>query len=241
MLTPTDLQLQTLRLYGELISRRDSYGGRLIFTCGDACSATGLPAAVSIAGGTTLALDPDASAVKATFRSGGIDFVVNTLDEAVRVLKNEVRKHTPLSVALTADPAAVLAEMRERGIQPDLQVTLHPPANPLLVPPPPQPELTEVPQLHLTSVENIAALTETLTRWLSDHSLTETLVESSTNLRALDEKLLSLIPVDDTVRRRWVERISHYQRTDRDSGRWVWLSEEELAVVAAEGLNPAGR
>ena len=233
MLTPTDLQLQTLRLYGELISRRPSYGGQLILTCGDACSATGLPAAVSIAGGTTLAVDPDAATVKVVFRAAGLDFIVNTLDEAIRVLKNEVRKHTPLSVALTADPVAVLAEMRERGLQPDLQVALDPPANPLLVPPALLPQLTGVPQLHLTSAEEIAAPTETLTRWLSAHSLTETLVQPNTSLRALDETLLALIAAGDTVRRLWVQRISHYQRATPGTGRVLWLTPAEQSAIGS--------
>ena len=81
MLMATDLQRQTLRLYGELLARSDVWGGKLVFTSGEGASATGLPAAVSIAGGTTLVLDPEAATVKAVFRNGGIDFVVNTLDE----------------------------------------------------------------------------------------------------------------------------------------------------------------
>jgi urocanate hydratase len=235
-MSPTDLQRQTLRLYGELLARRPGYGGQLIFTCGDACSATGLPAAVSIAGGTTLALDPDASAVKATFRSGGIDFVVNTLDEAIRVLKNEVRQHKPLSVALISELAPVLAEIAARGLQPDLQVTLDPPSNPLLVPPAPTPQLTGVPQLHLTNAEGIAAPTETLTAWLSAHSLTETLINPTTNLRALDQQLLALIPADDTVRRTWLQRIAHYQRPTPGTPRILWLTPAEQATFAQSGL-----
>ncbi len=80
-----DLQRQTLRLYGELMARRESWAGQLVFACGEEMSATGLPAAVSIAGGTSLILDPDARVVKSVFRQGGVDFVVNTLDEALRV------------------------------------------------------------------------------------------------------------------------------------------------------------
>jgi urocanate hydratase len=231
MLTPTDLQIQTLRLYGELIARRNGYGGQLIFTCGDACSATGLPAAVSIAGGTTLALDPDASAVKATFRSGGIDFVVNTLDEALRVLKNEVRQHKPLSVALIAELAPVLDEIAARGVLPDLQVTLHPPSNPLLVLPPPTPQLNGVPQLHLTNAEGLTAPTETLSHWLSAQSLTETPIEPTTNLRVLDEKLLAQIPAEDTVRRTWLQRIAHYQRPTPQTPRILWLTPAESQAL----------
>jgi urocanate hydratase len=235
MLTPTDLQRQTLRLYGELASRRASYGGQLIFTSGDACSATGLPAAVSIAGGTTLALDPDASAVKATFRSGGIDFVVNTLDEALRVLKNEVRQHKPLSVALISEMEPVLAEIAARGVLPDLQVTLDPPSNPLLVPSTPPPQLIGVAQLHLTNAEGLAAPTDTLTAWLKQHSLTEALIQPATTLRALDEQLLALIPATDSVRRTWLQRIAHYQRPTPGTPRILWLTPTERTVLAESG------
>jgi len=231
MLTPTDLQRQTLRLYGELVARRPGYGGQLVFTCGDACSATGLPVAVSIAGGTTLALDPDASAVKATFRSGGIDFVVNTLDEALRVLKNEVRQHKPLSVALTSELNPVLEEIAARGLLPDLQVTLDSPANPLLVPPTPTPQLTGVPQLRLANAEGLAAPTETLHRWLTQHALTETLINPTTNLRDLDEKLLTLVPADDTTRRTWLQRIAHYQRPTPGTPRILWLTPSEQTAL----------
>jgi urocanate hydratase len=123
-LSGVDLQRQTLRLYGELVARRESWAGQLVFACGEGASATGLPAAVSIAGGTLLVLDPDAAALKSVFRQGGVDFVVNTLDEALRVLKNEIRKHRPLSVALEGAMAPAIAEIRERGVLPDLQVSI---------------------------------------------------------------------------------------------------------------------
>ena len=48
--------------------------------------------------------------------------MVNTLDEALRVLKNEIRKHKPLSVSLTASPEVLVAEMGERGVRPDVVV-----------------------------------------------------------------------------------------------------------------------
>jgi urocanate hydratase len=232
MLTPTDLQRQTLRLYGELIARRPSYGGQLVFTCGDACSATGVPAAVSIAGGTTLALDPDAAAVKATFRAGGIDFVVNTLDEALRVLKNEVRQHKPLSVALISEMEPVLEEIAARGVLPDLQVTLEPPDNPLLIPPAPIPQLPGVAQLRLENSQGIAAPSETLNGWLDAHSLTEAVMEPHTTLRALDEDLLSVVPAEDTIRRHWLQRISHYQRATQGAPRILWLTPAERAALA---------
>lgn len=123
LLSGTKLQRETLRLYGELMRRRESWAGKLVFACGEGSIGMGLGAAVSIAGGTSLVVDPDAAGVKAVFRGGGVDFVVNTLDEALRVLKNEIRQGRPLGVALVSDVRAVREEMEERGVVADLEVS----------------------------------------------------------------------------------------------------------------------
>ncbi len=60
--------------------------------------------------------------MKAAMRAGALDFVVNTLDEALRALKNQVRLRRPVGVGLVADVDATLAEMVERGVQPDLHI-----------------------------------------------------------------------------------------------------------------------
>jgi hypothetical protein len=228
MLSPTDLQRQTLRLYGELISRRPTYGGQLVFASGTSSSATGLPAAVSIAGGTTLALDPDASTVKSVFRQGGIDFVVNTLDEALRVLKNEIRQHKPLSVALIADLEPSLSEMIERGVLPDLHITLDAPSDLLFADPETPTSLTTPAKdhLHLTTSEGIVAPTPRLTSWLAAHNWSESVQTSSpeTSLRALDTELLAALPPEETIRRHWLQRISHYQRSIPGGLRVFWTA-----------------
>lgn len=116
-----DLQLETMRIYRALTAQRENWGGELVLMCGTGRAQSGAPAAVSIAGGTTLALDGDANAMKAAQRAGYLDFVVNSLDEALRALKNEIRQKRPLSVGLIADVHATRAEIGQRGIQPDLR------------------------------------------------------------------------------------------------------------------------
>jgi urocanate hydratase len=208
MLSPTDLQRQTLRLYGELLSQNETWGGKLIFTSGPGASATGLPAAVSIAGGTTLALDPDSPTVKAVFRQGGIDFVVNTLDEALRVLKNEIRQHKPLSVALISPIQPVLDEIASRGLAPDLEYSVSP-------------------NLEVTSNNT------SLTSWLAARNWSEVILPaaSTSDLRALDLRLFDILPPDDTLRRRWLQRIPHYQRPSTTPARVVWLTPAEQAAL----------
>jgi len=118
--TRDEHQRNVLRLYGRLVALREEWGGQLVLSCGAGAAGSGISAAVSIAGGASLVVEADAAAVKAAMRRGEIDFVVNTLDEALRTLKNEVRQKRPLSVGLIADVDAAMAEMAERGVVADL-------------------------------------------------------------------------------------------------------------------------
>jgi urocanate hydratase len=76
--------------------------------------------AANIAGAATLGIDANSERLRQGIRHGFCDFVVNNLDEALRILKNEVRKKRPVSVCLEGDLAATLREAVERGLQPDL-------------------------------------------------------------------------------------------------------------------------
>ena len=214
-----DLQLQTLRLYTELTARHATLASHLVFAHGAGCSATGLPAAVSIAGGTALLLDPDLATVKSVFRQGGLDFVVHSLDEALRVLKNEIRKHTPLSVALPADPALILAEMRERGVQPDLELTVD--AAPA----------TALARQHLAL--SLAELSPQANTWLATHRWSTVFLPTTTTaeLRTLDTRLIAALD-GNQHRQQWLRRIPHYQRPAPETGRALWLSDLERIHLA---------
>lgn len=74
----------------------------------------------NIAGAATLGVDADSERLRQGIRHAFCDFVVNNLDEALRILKNEVRKKQPVSVCLEGDLAATLHEAVERGFQPDM-------------------------------------------------------------------------------------------------------------------------
>lgn len=224
-LSGTYLQRQILRLYGELLVRREGWAGKLVFACGAGVSATGLSVAVSIAGGTSLMLDPDATAVKAVLRQGGLDFVVNTLDEALRVLKNEIRKQRPLSVGLIAEMQPALAEMVERGVLPDLLVS----GDPL------QKEPVEIGVLEQVGMERLllSERSDLLRGWLAERGWSETMLEAATasELRELDARLIKLLPAADRLRRTWLQRIGHYQRVSGGGVRMVWLTEAERAAL----------
>jgi hypothetical protein len=85
-----------------------------------------LTVAANIAGAATLAASAQSATLRNAQHEGVIDFLVNSLDEAVRILKNEIRKHQPVAVAVSIAPEVVIKEMFDRGLLPDLLPQLNP-------------------------------------------------------------------------------------------------------------------
>ena len=56
------------------------------------------------------------AAQKQAIRDGVADFLVNSLDEALRILKNQLRKRETVAVCVGLAPADVEREMKERGV-----------------------------------------------------------------------------------------------------------------------------
>ncbi len=99
------------------------FGGKLLLCAGLGEQGFAYSLAMSIAGGTFVGIEPRPQRLKEALRDGVCDYMVNSLDEALRVLKNEIRKKTPVSVGLLGDVATVLNEAIERGVQPNYVVT----------------------------------------------------------------------------------------------------------------------
>ena len=95
-------------------------GGALLYVGELDGAGRALMAAGNTAGAATLAATADRAAQKQAVREGIMDFFVTSLDEALRILKNEVRKRATVAVCVGVGPDAVELEMRERGVQPDL-------------------------------------------------------------------------------------------------------------------------
>ena len=73
-----------------------------------------------LAGGAVLLALANASEGRAALRAGYCDFLVTDLDEAVRILRNEVRRKAAIAVCLQMEAAPLMQVCVERGIQPDL-------------------------------------------------------------------------------------------------------------------------
>lgn len=95
-------------------------GGSLLLYTGFDSDGIAVATASNVAGAASLGIEADAMRAKAALRAGVCDFVVNTLDEALRILKNEVRKRRAVSVTVLGQAQAVVADMIERGVQPDV-------------------------------------------------------------------------------------------------------------------------
>lgn len=97
-------------------------GGWLMLYAGLDHGGIALAMAANLAGAASLGLEQDLSRAKGAIRSGACDFLVNTLDEALRILKNEIRKKKGVAVVLIGGPPGAVAEMVERGVQPEIVV-----------------------------------------------------------------------------------------------------------------------
>jgi Urocanase Rossmann-like domain len=95
-------------------------GGWLLLYSGLDRDGIAVAMAANVAGAASLGIEPDAGRAKRALRAGVCDFVVNNLDEALRILKNEIRKRRGVSVVLTADADTAVAQMVERGVQPEI-------------------------------------------------------------------------------------------------------------------------
>lgn len=128
-LTIPNFLVQVERFYAGLISIADpgfkpdaepGLGGQL-FLVGELDEAgRALVVAANIAGAASLAATADEAVQKQAVRDGVVDFLVNSLDEALRILRNEIRKWETVAVCVAQAPETVKWEMLERGVKPDL-------------------------------------------------------------------------------------------------------------------------
>lgn len=97
-----------------------SLGGQLLYAGELDDEGRALLVAANVLGAATLAATADPSAQKRAVRDGVADLLVATLDEALGILKDQVRKREGVAVCVASRPDAIEREMEQRGVQPDL-------------------------------------------------------------------------------------------------------------------------
>jgi urocanate hydratase len=234
-------QARTLRAFTILHALRPNWGGQLILSIGLNPQGSALALASHIAGAVCLTLEPDPATAREALRSGSCDFVVNTLDEALRAMKNEVRKHHPLSVGLQGNPSEVFAELLDRGVAPQLITTLT--AEPDHTPTlrafqshgaailnfgnlPPIPDAIEATTLLATFLEE---------RQWHAHDLA---FEDLAALKHFDTRATDLLPDDDHLRRTWLHSASRIFPRERPPHRTLWLTSTERELLQQKCPTP---
>ncbi len=106
--------------------------GKLIVSGGMGGMGGAQPLAATMAGAAFLGVEVDPERIKRRLKTGYCDFMVNSLDEALRILKNALRKKENVSVGLVGNCADIIPELAERGVVPDIltdQTSAHDPLN----------------------------------------------------------------------------------------------------------------
>jgi urocanate hydratase len=104
--------------------------GKLVVTGGMGGMGGAQPLAATMNGAACLGIDVDPERIKRRVKTGYCDVMVTSLDEALRILKNAVRKGEATSVGLVGNCADVIPELARRGVVPDVltdQTSAHDP------------------------------------------------------------------------------------------------------------------
>jgi len=108
-----------------------SLAGRLVVAGGMGGIGGAQALAATLNGGAFLGIDVDAQRIKRRVKAGYCEVMVNDLDEALRILKNAVRKREPASVGVIGNAAEIIPELADRGVLPDLLTDQTPADDPL--------------------------------------------------------------------------------------------------------------
>src|ERR1700741_3358221 len=104
--------------------------GKLVVSGGMGGMGGAQPLAATLNGAAFLGIDVDPERIKRRLKTGYCDVMVNSMDEALRILKNAVRKGEATSVGLVGNCADLIPELAKRGVVPDLltdQTSAHDP------------------------------------------------------------------------------------------------------------------
>jgi hypothetical protein len=193
----------------------DSAGGRLVLRNGLDADGIAVIIAASVAGAASLCVEAEGDRLREGLRAGSVDFVVANLDEALRILKNEIRRAQPVSVGLTGDPEAHIDAMIERGLQPDLHSAIPQRQASLFT------ERGAISLAHEVAPHSEMALVE----W----SVSGNPARSMAHIAGLASEALDAARGDTPERRRWLEHSPRYLGRAFGSKQCVRMTEPERA------------
>lgn len=191
-------------------------GGQLLYAGRLSAETEPLLRAANIAGAASLTVSDSQTEIKKALREGVVDFFVTSLDEALRILKNEIRKHQPVAVAIHSMPSDVGNQMMQRGVQPDLLAPAVDAIEPLCS--------------RTIFLERGAKLVEPKLS-TGEEKLRIWAIPQPWNARTaqLDAQLLEFLPPEDYAARRWL----------RLSARYLGPQSRRLRSVACDAVTAA--
>ncbi|HTJ30536.1 MAG TPA: hypothetical protein VL346_08555 [Acidobacteriaceae bacterium] len=182
-------------------------GGTLVYA-GELATSFSLLQAANIAGAASLAASADAALQRQARREGVVDFLVTSLDEALRILKNELRKRQPVSVGVSLEPEAITGQMLDRGVLPDLLGAVG--------------ADNEFLQQGARSIPENEAKKGRYLQWSVDRDF-------SRWMPLLDDCARSLLPAEDAMRQRWLRLAPRYLGRQAQRVHGVAMDLEEAA------------
>ncbi len=217
--------LQTYGYYSALMESAPAdagevLGGRLFWAGKLDPDGRALTVAGNIAGAATFAATSEPEAQRSAVRDGIVDFLVNSLDEALRILKNEIRKRETVAVCVAAPLEAVEREMVERGVKPDVfrEQVLH------------AVERTIETKANERAPSDPMSV-RTLVTWRVDRA-------PALWLPKIDAIALQCLGAKDELAKRWLLRSSRYLGRTGQAEHLVW-SDREFAATMFERMSTA--
>ena len=173
-------------------------GGSLLYA-GEVIAGRNLLYAANIAGAASLAASADPAALRQAMREGVIDFLVTSLEEALRILKNEIRKRQAVSVGVSVAPHYLVEQMLARGVLPDLLPSIS------------EQESDKIKPVHLKKFLIQGARPIAASQPASGQFVTWTVDRACARwLPRLDACALAVLPSEDRLRRRWLQLAPRY-------------------------------
>jgi len=204
-------------------------GGKLLFAGEIAGAGSDLLFAANIAGVASLAASADVTVQRLAMRDGAVDFLVTSLAESLRILKNEVRKRQTVSVAVAADPRSIVEQMLDRGVLPDL------------LPPASMGSAESSAQMEAFVADGAVRMGEAVELEESGSFVTWSVDREFPRwLPLLNACVAAVVPGEDPVRQRWLRLAPRYLGRMAQKQHGVMLTAAELAEFRLRAAEVVG-
>ena len=215
----------------QLAQGSEPHSAPLIFHCGMDVFGTEAAIASVLFGASFLGIDADAALQKSAQKNRACDFLVNSLDEALRMIKIAVRKSQPIAVGLLADPADALAQLAARGVQP--QYFFHPHTSPHITGRSALSIFEQRGALSLTPADQpVLFEEETLLHWTA---------ATRSDLARIDALVLSSLTEEQALTRHWLQHAPAYFLRQSPAERLSSLPTIQLSALCAALQSPTLR